>query len=352
MEIAVCTGGACLESGAELLVEACSVLAAGDAKLEVKTVFCSGECPANFAMLCPSRGMVEAYEAACSTTEDAIASATEAIVAADSSVSAGLTEAFIASTEAKAAEKAGDMAAAMAKYSETLACAPADLLEPCQAPLEPEALIWAGSRWAEDVFKSDLSVSESAAATCGGGQALVDGKVVTSPSVTLLEESCAIDGLKYSGRWEDSTGRAGAFEVTMSDDGRTFDGSLSHDDGKAEVAWGGLRKSVPQGRGGRGGGGRGGGRGRGGRGGRGRGAARGEAPPSRAKWAHDAMLGKSKCALALGDAAAAVEDARAATVLCCRAPSGYVALEAALEASGDAAGAEAARREVAYLKSA
>ena len=223
MEIAVCTGGACLESGAELLVDACSVLAAGDPKLEVKTVFCSGECPAASAMLCPSRGMVEAYEAKCATTEDAIASATAAIEAADSSVSAGLTEAFTASTEAKAAEEAGDMATALAKYSATLACAPADLLEPCQTPLEPETLVWGGSRWAEDVFKSDLSVSESAAATCGGGQALVNGKVVTSPSVTMLEESCAIDGLKYAGRWEDSSGGAGDFEVTMTDDGRAFD---------------------------------------------------------------------------------------------------------------------------------
>ena len=71
MDISVCTGGACSESGAERLLHACSVLASGDEKMEVKSAFCSGECPANFAMLSPRRGAMEAYEAKCDTVEEA-----------------------------------------------------------------------------------------------------------------------------------------------------------------------------------------------------------------------------------------------------------------------------------------
>ena len=81
--ITVCTGGACSEGGAERLLDACSVLAAGDATIEVTTAFCSGECPANLAMLSPRRGAMEAYEAKCSTVDEAIASATAAIAQAE-----------------------------------------------------------------------------------------------------------------------------------------------------------------------------------------------------------------------------------------------------------------------------
>ena len=63
MEISVCNGGACTKNGALLLLEACSVLAASDAKIEVKTIICSGECPFNLAMISPVRGTVEAYAA-------------------------------------------------------------------------------------------------------------------------------------------------------------------------------------------------------------------------------------------------------------------------------------------------
>ena len=44
-----------------------------------------------------------------------------------------------------------------------------------------------------------------------------------------------------------------------------------------------------------------------------------------------------------------VADARAATTMCCRTPSGWLALAEALEASGEALGAKEVRAELAYL---
>ena len=352
MDITVCTGGACCEGGAELLLDACSVLAAGDATIEVKTAFCSGECPANLAMLSPRRGAMEAYEVKCSTVDEAIASATAAIAQAESQVGDGLTEVFVALAEAKAAALAGDAATARERYAAALAISPPGLLEPCQQPLEPETLEWAGSRWAEDWYSTELSLAtaeesaedpEAAFGTCGGGNRVVDRKVVPKPTLTLRD--CRIDGLRLTGRWDDTDGGAGEAELLMSESGRTFEGSLRSDGAAPEAAasmWMGVRKSSAGGRGGRGRGGRGGGRG-------GRGVMRTETPPSRVKWVHEAWVAKARCSLTLGDADTAVADARAATVMCCRAPSGWLALAEALEANGEAPGAKEARAELAYL---
>ena len=355
MDITVCTGGACSEAGAELLLDACSVLAAGDASIEVKSAFCSGECPANRAMLSPRRGAIEAYEAKGSTVDECIASATAAIAQAESQVGDGLTEAFVALAEAKAAALAGDAATARERYAAALAGAPPGLLEPCQPPLEPETLEWAGSRWTEDLYSTELSLAtaeeraeqpEAAFGTCGGGNRVVERKVVPRPTLTLRD--CTIDGRRLTGRWEDTEGGAGEAELLMSESGRTFEGTLRSDAAaQAATTWKGVRRSAV-GRGGRGRGGRGGGRGgHGGRGGRG--VARAETPPSRVKWAHEAWVAKARCSLQLGDAEAAVAEARAATAMCCRTPSGWLALAEALEASGEALGAKEARAELAYL---
>ena len=74
------------------------------------------------------------------------------------------------------------------------------------------------------------------------------------------------------------------------------------------------------------------------------------APPSRARWLHESLLGRARCHLALGDAAAAVDDATRATELCCREPSGFDALAEALDAAGDGGAAKEARREAEYLR--
>ena len=150
MAMTVCTGGACKESGADLLLDACTVLAAGDAELEVVSAFCSGECPAKFAMICPQKGMMEAYEAPCSTRTAAIESAEAAIVAAGSSIAPGLLESFKLLAEAKDAQLVGDLVTARSRWVAMLDSMPAALSEPCQPPLPPEKVQWVVaqvSRW-------------------------------------------------------------------------------------------------------------------------------------------------------------------------------------------------------------
>ena len=347
MDITVCTGGVCAASGGERLLLACSILAAGDESVQVKSAMCTGVCPAKFAMVSPRKGAIEDYEAKCDTVNDAIASATAAIFAADGIIADGLRGAFIAASEAKDAETAGDMSTARHRYAEAIAAAPSTLLKPCQMPLNPEPTDWSGSRWAEDAFSSDLVLSTelgraavrndaegAVEGTCGGGTKLVDRKVVTMPTVTLV--GCTADGLALSGRWEDSAGGGGDFELTMSTTGRTYTGTLrSSKEGEKATEWSGVRKSAPAPRAGRG---------------AVRGDMRSQTPPSRVAWVHEALLGKVRCSLALGDTAAALEDAKAATELCCRTPSGWVAYADALEASGDDQAAWEVRRELAYLK--
>ena len=351
MEISVCNGGACTKNGALLLLEACSVFAANDAKIEVKTIICSGECPFNLAMISPVRGTVEAYAATCNTLESAIESAEAALATAGASVEPSLRTAFVLIQQSKEAEAAGEFPRALEGYDAVLKAAPANLLEPRQATLV-ESLEWQGSQWGESLFSSDLVLGSKGAAesdgavefgACGGGQAIVDKKVVTTPRVSLL--ACTVQARQLSGQWVDSAGLKGTFELTMSENGHSFTGVLRYegDVSREPRPWRGVRKAAKGVRA------------------RGRPAKRAEAPPSPVKWLHDAYLAKARCHLARGDVDAAVEEARAATVLCCRAPSGWVALAEALEASAsqgrargasDAAGAAAAiaRAEVEYLE--
>ena len=116
----------------------------------------STECPEGQAMLSPRRGAMEAEPYTCSTTEDAIASALTALAAAECTVEDGLKEALLAFVAAKEAESAGDAATAREGFATAIALAPARLLEPCQTPLAPETLEWAGSRWTEQALLRQL----------------------------------------------------------------------------------------------------------------------------------------------------------------------------------------------------
>ena len=335
MDITVCTGGTCGENGGDLLLGACSALASGNPAVTVRSAMCTGECPSDYAMLSPKAGKLDAYEASCATLDDALASAEKAISSAASFVLPGLKAAFVAYTEARQAEDAGDLATALEKYGAALKGA-ASVLDPCHEPLAAETLEWAGTVWAESLFASNLAVAGAdfdQFGECGGGQALEEGKVVELPRVTLLKPT--VDGVHASGRWEDDAGGGGAFELTMSDDGRAFAGTLSDADGGASRAWSGLRKPKPK---------------PAARGRRRLPATRAVAPPSRARWLHESLLGRARCHLALGDADAAVDDATRATELCCREPSGFDALAEALDAAGDGGAADEARREAEYLR--
>ena len=101
MDITVCTGGTCGENGGETLLGACAALASGNPAVTVRSAMCTGECPSDYAMLCPKAGKIDAYEASCSTLDDALASAEKAISSAASFVLPGLKAAFVAYTEKK-----------------------------------------------------------------------------------------------------------------------------------------------------------------------------------------------------------------------------------------------------------
>jgi hypothetical protein len=323
--ITVCTGGACAENGgADLLLSATHALAACDPKLTVREASCTGACPADSAMVCPSRGREEPYEAVGSTIETAIASASDLIAAAGSKVSKGLPEAFMHAIEADVAEAAGEVGVALAGYSAAIDALPVSVFDPSQEPPGPEPLAWDASFWREDCFSSVLAFKESSAHFEFGDCGVGDECVVLIDCIVSADEPPTLTGL-----WEGGGGGGGSgqFEITMSDDGRRFVGTISDDAEGTTKEWSGMRTT-------------------------GRGARRtrrGEAAPARVSWIQGALLGRARVRLASGDAAGAVDDARAATKLACRDWSSWKALAVALEANGDEEGAKAARKEEQWL---
>ena len=137
MDITVCTGGTCGENGGETLLGACAALASGNPAVTVRSAMCTGECPSDYAMLCPKAGKIDAYEASCATLDDALASAEKAISSAASFVLPGLKAAFVAYTEARQAEDANDFETACERYGAALKGA-ASVLDPCHEPLAAE----------------------------------------------------------------------------------------------------------------------------------------------------------------------------------------------------------------------
>ena len=329
MDLTVCTGGACLESGAELLYEAACVLSSADDKLwkarggGVKTAFCSGECPPNGAMLCPKRAMAPSYVAACSTVDEAIASAEGALEAAGAVYDSSLKDAYLAKLKGDAAAAAGNHAEALEAYATALAAAPKALLdEPSQAAVEDESLEWDTSKWSESLFDSTL--------TCGDTITAFEYASFGKGGCVQLTD-CTSDGdtRMLSGMWEDAeAGTAGEFSIAMSANGRKFVGTLTDEADGEPKEWTGMRKSS----------------------GRGAGRMRGEKPSKRVAWLHELLLGKSTAALATGDADGAVDAAEKATALCCQTASGWEALAAAKEGTGDEEAAAAAREEAEWLK--
>ena len=103
----------------------------------------------------------------------------------------------------------------------------------------------------------------------------------------------------------------------MSEDGRRFSGSLNDDDGSTRE-WSGVRQ----------------------------GGSRAEPPPLRVAWLHEALVGRGQARLEARDRQGALDDARRATALCCRVPSGWSLVAEA----GEGDEAEAARAEAEWLE--
>ena len=200
-----------------------------------------------------------------------------------------------------------------------LSVLPTALLQPSQAPLESESLSWEGTGWEENLFGSSLAFGASAAegdfGTCKGGMRLYE--------VTVDEPERALRG-----RWQQGE-QEGNFELLLTGDGRRFTGKLVDGEGGSR-AWEGMRKGTGTGM---------------------RRRRRGAPPELKLLWLHSALLSRGRMQLAAGAAKAAMDDARAATTLCCRTASGWTLLSESASACGDTEEAEAAKHEAEWLSS-
>jgi len=317
--VEVCDGGSCGENGGERLLEVGAALAPG---LKFVPAMCSGLCPDKGVAVCARKNIDDSYVTKTNThtATDAINAAVALIEAAGKKPPAPeLVTAVTAWLAAKEANAGGDDDVALRELDVALREVPPEVLEPSQEPLPAESTAWGGSKWEEALGGSELvfaeSVEEGEYGHCGNGVVLFD-----------CEEQ---DGA-LSGRWRDESGAGGEFELKMSANGRHFEGELRHAGSEQELVWTGMRKGVGVGM---------------------RRVCRGEPAPRGAAWLHASLVLRSRLRLAAGDAAAALEDARAATVLCCRDAGGWRQLGEAADAADDEAAADAAWDEVAWLES-
>ena len=326
-DVTVCTGGACAKNGAGSLLAALSTVTAADDKILVKEMFCSQECPNGRAMCSPWKGRSPAEAMVCNDLESIMDSATAVLEKRGASEIDGVNElkdVFTHQFNAEQAANAGDDAAAVELYAAALAAVPPALLEPSQPPLDIEDLAWDSTSWLESEWSSDLKMSESTAnyeyATCG------------DPSAPITLVDCTIDesdetAVRLSGYYEGGAtgggGGGGEFEVVMSEDGRTFKGTVTDDEDGEPREWSGKRQVARR---------------------------LGERPGIKVRWLHGMLIQQSKCQLAVGQAVEAVKSATLATTLCCRTAAGWAALAEACAQAGDEEGAAAAKEEAEWLK--
>ena len=318
--VTICTGGACSVSGAARLLETATILSADDDAVCVEPMSCCSVCPRGKAVVL-NNGAGN-YAAPANNDAEMIASATELLTREPDPA---LLAAVGALNEARAASKSNEKAS---KFTAVLSSPTVQSLleQRGHSDLEPESFEWEATTWnvREEVSAWDgprvtttpLELSDSTAnfefGTCGD--------IVLMDCVSDEEEPPTLSGIYEDG----ASGSGGEFSFAMSEDGRRFDGSLNDDDGSVRE-WSGLRQGA--------------------------GGSRDEAPPPRLAWLHEALVGRGECRLESGKKAEALEDARAATALCCRSASGWKLREKAAEAAGEAEEAEEARKECEWLES-
>jgi len=312
-KITVCTGGACTASGAAALLECASILTSTEPQILVKATSCCSVCPrAQKVVVCASEGQDQPYSAVAS---DPLAAATALVTAAglNAADASSLSEVYTDLVAARVADSAEEQ---VTRYASVVEAGTSLLEVPAHAPLEPEPLEWEATEWQQSLLSDGaepLVLSESTAnfefGECGA---------------TLLLDAVADEGT-LSGLWEDASGGSGAFALEMTADGRRFHGTLSDDADGTEQVWSGVRRPA--------------------------GGSGAEAAPQRIAWLHEALLGRGRAQLKAGEHALALEDARAATRLCCRTASGWLLLAEVAEACGDGDTAQAARDEYQWLES-
>ena len=318
-EVAMCQGGACTRNGGPLLLDAAAVLLSKHTdQVKVMNFACSNECPAKGCVATPNRGVTPSRTLPTGDANSALSSASEIVHEAGFDLDESLKRAFLSNAAATALLEAGDAGEAEAQFSAALAEATDASLAPAHAPIEGEPAVWEASVWRESLFDAELRCDDSATAfefgTCSGGE------------LQLID--VVVDGVSLSGEWEGDLGEgadAGTFQLNMRDDGRGFLGVLTSESG-GQTSWKGRRVATTRTR-------------------------RTERPPWGVRWVYSAFQGRSRARLAIGDKEGAVEDAKAAVALCCRAPAAYSLLAEVAGACGEEGLKVEAEEELAWLRS-
>jgi hypothetical protein len=302
--VSICTGGACMSAGAANVLEACAILASADDSVSVLEKACCA--------LCPRNGKVVVFDEDTSSVVPAaepVAVANELIGGSDPT----LADACVALSCARASPSVDAFDAVLGSEGGAIA----SLLESsAQAPLDPEPFIWEDSTWM--VHDAALSVDSDTQLELSLAESMANFEFGSCGDLVLLD--CADDGEgTLSGLYEGDG--SGELSLSMREDGRRFDGTLSDDDG-SEREWSGFRIE----------------------------GVRGEAAPQRVAWLLEALVGRGRCFLEAGEASKALDDARMATRLCCRVGSGWLLRAEAAEACGQEEEARTARDEHEWLE--
>jgi len=310
MSLVVCQGGACQRNGAKRLLEVLQALGQDD--LPAQSMTCCSLCPA-VDVIVKVEGASPALLKSRSS-EEALDSARGLLEGLGILPSPDRTTAVTAKLAGDDAVLQGDYTAAIPWYDLALASEAAATIMTtyAQPPTPPAPLEWESSSWCESAWQSDLCFEESATAFEFGSCA--DG------SVKLVEVT--IEETTMTGELETPDGYC-TFEVTMSEDGRSFEGVII-DEQEMEQPWSGARSPRDGG-----------------------GVA--EEPSAANRWLVDALTSRSRAHVALGNGQAALDDAESAVMLCCLVPDCWDALEHAAEAAGASERAAVAHAEVRWL---
>lgn len=298
--IEICQGGACSRNGASTLLHAAETLTAGAAvDGQIRGVGCLSLCGKQ--VVCRVDGALQKVSA--SGAPDAIASASELVAVAGHEAPAATMAALNQMAAVEELVQGKELTEAVTRLSEIISVLGAEALPPAQDELPAEPIEWEGSVWscedARGAFGAMLRFEESATSFEFGSSD--DGTLVLTDCT--LGAGDADEMSELSGYFESDEG-TGEIELSMSDDGRSFAGSLTWDEDGSVEAWSGTRLVD---------------------------GAYGESPPAFVRLAFEALVARSRARAALGEMAGALADAQIATRLCCRAAEAWEALADAEE---------------------
>ena len=313
LKVDVCQGGACMRAGGASVLEAAEVLAPSG------TTVMPAECMAGCCQQVVVRIDGAMEKLIVRREAEAVERALQLVQASGAEINPTLIAALQAKVEAADALLEGSLEDAVSGFTQALMHVDVESHEPAHDEVPTEELVWEETTWACEggSFGSELIFDESSTAF-EFGRVDESATLLTDCSISEADEG---NGCTLSGYFEASEG-TGELELTMSADGRRFDGVMTWDEDGSTEAWRGVRASE---------------------------STYSEEPPRTVRWLFESLVGRARAQLQLGDAVAALDDARDACRLCCRARSGWEVRVEAAEACGEAHEAEAARQHLVIL---